>query len=173
MQTLLTPGLLCLLGVFGLTAIEPELSSAQTSDEKEIRALYQRFATAFQAKDLDSIMAWYEPSQTLFVFDVVPPRQYVGINAYRKDWEALFAAFPVISQFAVNDLSITTDGRLAYAHCVQHMVAQDAKGKRVEINFRVTDGFQKVNGRWLVTHEHVSVPVDLATSKADLLSKRQ
>jgi ketosteroid isomerase-like protein len=35
----------------------------------------------------------------------------------------------------------------------------------------VTDVLQKTNGRWLIIHEHASVPVDLATGKGDLLSK--
>jgi hypothetical protein len=30
---------------------------------------------------------------------------------------------------------------------------------------RVTDGYKKVNGQWLIAHEHVSVPVDLTTMK--------
>ena len=36
---------------------------------------------------------------------------------------------------------------------------------------RVTDCYRKIDGKWLITHEHVSVPVDLATAKADLASK--
>jgi len=29
----------------------------------------------------------------------------------------------------------------------------------------------KIKGKWLIVQEHVSVPVDLATAKADLNSK--
>jgi ketosteroid isomerase-like protein len=36
---------------------------------------------------------------------------------------------------------------------------------------RVTDVYKKINGNWLVIHEHVSVPVDLDTGKPDLTSK--
>ena len=36
---------------------------------------------------------------------------------------------------------------------------------------RVTDGYRKINGKWLITLEHVSVPVDLETGKADINSK--
>jgi hypothetical protein len=51
----------------------------------DIRALEERFVAALKAKDLDAIMKMYVPDQTLVVFDVVPPRQYVGAAAYRKD----------------------------------------------------------------------------------------
>ena len=31
---------------------------------------------------------------------------------------------------------------------------------------RVTDGYRKVGGKWLIALEHVSVPVDMASGKA-------
>jgi hypothetical protein len=31
--------------------------------------------------------------------------------------------------------------------------------------------YKKINGNWLVIHEHVSVPVDLDTGTPDLTSK--
>jgi hypothetical protein len=31
--------------------------------------------------------------------------------------------------------------------------------------------YRKLRGHWLIVQEHVSVPVDLDTGKADLLSK--
>jgi ketosteroid isomerase-like protein len=62
----------------------PALAGAK--DEAAIRALEARFAAAFNAKDLDAIMKVYVPDESLLVFDVVPPRQYAGAKAYRKDW---------------------------------------------------------------------------------------
>ena len=59
----------------------------------DIRALEDRFVAAFKAKDVDAIMKVYAPDQTLVVFDVVPPRQYVGAAAYRKDWQTFLGSF--------------------------------------------------------------------------------
>ena len=44
-------------------------------------------------------------------------------------------------------------------------------GKTTEVVFRSTNGLRKINGRWLIVHEHVSVPVDGVTGQADFLSK--
>jgi ketosteroid isomerase-like protein len=44
-------------------------------------------------------------------------------------------------------------------------------GNPIDVNIRVTDVLRKAKGKWLIVHEHVSVPVDLATGKADLASK--
>jgi len=46
------------------------VSYAQPNDEAQIRALEDRFARAFIAKDMDGIMANYEHSRNLIIFDV-------------------------------------------------------------------------------------------------------
>lgn len=62
---------------------------ASSSDDAAIRALVQQMIVAFNAKDIDKIMSLYVTGNDLVAFDVVPPRQYVGSAAYRKDWQEL------------------------------------------------------------------------------------
>ncbi len=38
-------------------------------------------------------MKSYVQDNSLFVFDIGVPRQYVGAAAYRKDWQTFFATF--------------------------------------------------------------------------------
>jgi ketosteroid isomerase-like protein len=45
-----------------------------------------------------------------------------------------------------------------------------AMGLMVDYTVRVTDGFKKINGKWLIAHTHVSFPVDMRTGKADMES---
>jgi uncharacterized protein (TIGR02246 family) len=157
--------------VTGLYAAAPQTSGGN-KDEQEIRALEDRFAAAFRAKDVSAIMKNYASGSELFVFDVTPPRQYVGFDAYKKDFEDFFAAFPgPIDKFEVQDLSIVTDGKLAFSHSIQPVIMTAKDGSKVNLVVRVTDGYRKINGKWLIAHEHVSVPVDLNTGKADPTSK--
>ena len=149
----------------------PRARSAN-KDEQEIRALEDRFAAAFRAKDVDAIMKGYAPGAELFVFDVTPPRQHVGFDDYKKDWQDFFSAFPnPVDKFEVQDLSIMTDGKLAYSHSIQPVITTAKDGSKFSLIVRVTDCYRKINGRWLITQEHVSVPVDLESGKPDLLSK--
>ena len=147
------------------------LSAAHADDQAEIKALEQQYVTAVKAKDIKAIMACYVPDESLVVFDVVPPRQYVGAKAYQKDWEELFAAYPGPAEGEMSDLSVMTEGNLGYGHNIQHSILTDKDGKKATFIFRVTNGYHKINGKWLISHEHVSVPVDLATGKAELTSK--
>ena len=152
-------------------ALMPFAASAAPADEAKIKALEDRFVAAFNAKDVDAIMKAYVPDESLFVFDVTPPRQYVGAKAYRKDWEDLLAAFKGPVKFAMTDLQITTVGSVGYGHSIQHVSSTDAKGQPIDITVRVTDVYRKIKGNWLIVQEHVSVPVDLATGKPDFSSK--
>ena len=146
-------------------------ASARADDRADIRALEERFVTALKAKDVDAIMKVYAPGQTLVVFDVIPPRQYVGAAAYRKDWQTFFDSFEGPVTVELTDLDVAADRNLAYSHSIQRVAGTDKQGKKLDLTVRVTDVYKKARGRWLIIHEHVSVPVDLDTSKPDLSSK--
>jgi hypothetical protein len=73
---------------FGLTVV----AHAASNDTAQIRALEDRLAAAVNARNVDAIMKAYVPDESLFVFDVIPPRQYVGAKAFRKDWDEFLGA---------------------------------------------------------------------------------
>ena len=146
---------------------------AQTRDEQEIRALEDGFAVACSAKDLDTIMKVYVPGNDLFVFDVGVPRQHVGWEDYKKDWHDFLALYPGPLKFTVSDLSVMSDGKIAYGHSIQHLSGAMADGTPADMTVRVTDVYRKIDGKWLIVQEHVSVPIDFSTGKPvpDLMSK--
>jgi len=158
-------------GIIAGVLLQPAVVCAQASDEAQIRALEDSFAAGVRAKDLDAIMKVYVPDQTLFVFDVVPPRQYVGAAAYRKDWEDFLSDLDGPVKFDITDLAVVADGNLGYSHSIQHVSGKNKKGEVLDLTVRVTDAYRKIDGHWLVTMEHVSVPVDLSTGQPDLQSK--
>ena len=164
-----------LLGPSVLVLVCGPLRGQQPSDAatRDIRALYQSYIEAFNKKDVAKIMSFYAPGSDLFVFDVTPPRQHVGWADYKKDWEDLFAAFPGPLHQELSDLSITTGGTLAVSHYIVagYFTGPLPDSTRLTVAVRVTDALRRTGGKWLIFQEHVSVPVDLSTGKADLLSK--
>jgi uncharacterized protein (TIGR02246 family) len=144
---------------------------AQSKDEQAIRALENQFAAAFRAKDLDAIMKVYAPGDGIFVFDLSTPREYSGYDAYKKDWASLFDSAQGPIQFDISELVIEADGKLAYSHSIQHLAYTMKDGTHTDSMVRVTDVYRKIGGKWLVVHEHVSVPIDPATGKPDMMSK--
>lgn len=168
LPTLLTFAML-LAGI----AAGPIPSNAQatpaTDDKAAIKALYDQFDKSFVNKNVDAIMALFGPN--VFVFDVVPPRQYSTWAAYKKDWQDLFAAFPGPLTNKLSELNITVAGPVAYTHYIDDTVVTAKDGTKLHLVSRSTDVLRKENGKWLIELEHNSVPVDLTTGKPDMLSK--
>ena len=55
-------------------------ADAQSKDKAEIRQWLDQWAKAFRAHDLNAIMSMYAPD--VVAYDIVPPLQYVGKEAY-------------------------------------------------------------------------------------------
>jgi ketosteroid isomerase-like protein len=159
------------LAIASFGAMLPLANVARADDKADIAALEKRVADGIEAKDADAVMANYIPGDSLVVFDLIPPRQYTGSDAYKKDWAGVFAGCADSPKFEISDLDITADSKLAFSHSVQQFSCTDAKGNKMQMTMRATDAYRKVKGKWVIVHEHLSAPIDLASGKADLTSK--
>jgi ketosteroid isomerase-like protein len=63
------------------------------------------------------------------------------------------------------------DDNIGFSYSFQHVTGTDPQGHPVDRTVRVTDGYRKIGGNWLIVLEHISVPVDLKTDKPALTSK--
>jgi ketosteroid isomerase-like protein len=142
----------------------PDIKAQDIANIKEVE---DRFITAFRAKDVNAIMELCVPDQSLVVFDVTPPLERTGAQAYRKDWEEVFNRFEGPLQAEISDEEVAAGGNVAYVTGIHHITGTMKGGKKMDYTVRVTDGFKKINGKWLIAHTHVSFPVDMRTGKAD------
>lgn len=146
-------------------------SPAANTDKAAIESIESTFNEGLNSRDVDKIMSVYVRGKQLFVFDVVPPREYSSWEAYKKDWEELFAALPGPVKNTISEQTIHVVGSVAYGHNIQTGEFTRKDGTKMAIVARTTDVYRKMNGKWLIVEEHNSVPVDLDTMKPDLLSK--
>jgi uncharacterized protein (TIGR02246 family) len=135
-------------------------------DEAIIRRLIDGWAKAFRAKDIDGVMSNY--AQDIVSFDLVPPLRYAGIDEYRKPWEETFPSFEGPIDYEVRDLHIATGDDVAFSHSLNRMSGTMKDEQKIDLWVRWTACFRKIDGKWLITHEQVSVPVDLESGKAVL-----
>jgi uncharacterized protein (TIGR02246 family) len=124
-------------------------------DEAEIRALINRWAKAVRDEDLAEIRADHDPD--ILMFDVPPPFMSRGLDAYMATWELFFRwqAKPV--QFDFHDIDITAGEEVAFATAIGRC-CDLSSGEKVDLEFRLTMGLQKRDGKWRIMHEHHSVP---------------
>jgi ketosteroid isomerase-like protein len=132
-----------------------------TSPESELAALLDNRAEAIRHKDLDLLMSFYSPD--IVYFDVVPPLQYVGSAALRGRFTHWFDGLDSGIGQEVRDQTIAVNGNLAYTSMLIRSSGTLKNGPEVSRWVRATSCCQRIHDTWLVTHEHVSVPVDITT----------
>ncbi len=138
----------------------------KVDDEAQIRQLIDGLAKALRAKDINGVMSNYAPD--VVVFDIVPPLRYLGADAYRKNWEEWFATWQGPIGYEIRDLSITAGDEVAFSYSLNRISGTKKNGERPDVWIRVTACYRKINGKWLITHDHVSVPFDMETFKASV-----
>ena len=128
---------------------------SSSKDEADIRALIERWAKAVREEDAEGIRADHDSE--ILMFDVPPPFLSRGLDAYMATWETFFAwqAKPV--QFDLHDIAITAGNDVAFATAIGRC-CDLSSGEKVDLEFRLTMGFRKDEGRWRIVHEHHSIP---------------
>lgn len=130
----------------------------------EVRALLDSRSEAMRLKDIDRLMALYSPD--IVYFDLVPPLRYVGTAALRARFSDWFGRWKSAIGQEIRDVNVLESGGVAAAHMLIWASGTLTDGREVGYWVRTTNGCQRSNGTWLITHEHVSLPVDMASGRA-------
>ncbi len=130
--------------------------------EEEIRALITRWSRALEAKNVDLMMADYAEEAVLF--DAVPPYKAVGREAIAKTWKACLPHFPASFRSEHRDLTVEVSGDLALVFGLHHFVAENHPCGQSWM--RVSVGMRRLQGKWKVVHEHVSLPFNPMDERA-------
>jgi uncharacterized protein (TIGR02246 family) len=127
-----------------------------SSAEQEIRRLLERWAKAVQAYDLDGVLA--DHSKDIVMFDVPPPNELHGIDAYRTTWPPFFEWLKRGAVFELESLDVTAGADVAFATALLRCGTEAELGKEPDNRLRLTVGLRNEDGRWVVSHEHHSFP---------------
>ena len=99
------------------------------------------------------------------MFDVLPPAN--GHPRNRRDREAWPPFFEFIAQgaeFTLLELDVVAGADVAFAYALLRCGTQQMFDENPDNRLRVTVGLRKVDGRWVIAHEHHSFPmVDTAS----------
>lgn len=129
---------------------------SHNNDVQLIRALIDRWAEAVRKEDFAAIRADHDPD--ILMFDVPPPFLSRGIDAYMATWNLFFSRVKKPVTFDFEDVEITAGHEVAFATAKGNCVNTDRDGKREPLEFRLTMGLKKIDGKWRVMHEHHSLP---------------
>lgn len=138
----------------------------KTTDEAQIRKLISDREKAVRTKDVNASVSNLAPD--ILSFDVVDPLQHIGLDASRKRAAEWFSSFQGPIGYEIRDLSITAGDDVAFSHGLSHVTATSKDGGELDMWWRTTVCFRKIDGEWMITHEHNSVPFDVKSGKASL-----
>lgn len=127
-------------------------------DEVAIRALFTELEEGMRLRDAERLVARYAADAVTFT--LAPPLRNIGLDA--RDPQALagwMAGFDGPITIEHRDLEIAVSGDVAFVHGLARMAAVPVGyPEGFSMWMRVTVGLRRRDGRWLVTHEHESVP---------------
>jgi uncharacterized protein (TIGR02246 family) len=127
------------------------------SNEAEIRALIERWATAVHDGVMEGVLI--DHADDIVMFDVPPPEEGVrGIDAYRETWPPFFKWQEQGAAFEIVTLDVTAGDAVAFAHALLRCGTQEELDKDPDNRLRLTIGLRKESGRWVIAHEHHSFP---------------
>lgn len=125
------------------------------TDEQQIRSLIQTWAIAAHDGDLDTVLSDHAPE--IVMFDVPPPYDGVrGIKAYRDSWLPFFGWQASGAVFDLQSLDVIAGTDVAFAYGLLRCGTPSDFARDPQQRLRLTIGLRKVDGRWMVTHEHHS-----------------
>ena len=158
---------LFVIGVWSQTAKRLKAGGG-SDDDTEIRALLDRWAKAFEDHDIRGIMSNYAPGDAVVAYDIAPPLQYKGKESYEKDYVEFLGQYDGPIHVEYRDVRIFSSGDVGFVHGLERFTGKLKDGQQSDLWLRYTGGLRKLNGRWLIVHDHVSVPINFETGKAAL-----
>jgi ketosteroid isomerase-like protein len=119
------------------------------TEQAQIRKRIDDWVTAFRSKDINGVMSVLAPE--IVAFDIVPPLAYAGSEAYRKQWEKLFASYEGPIEYEIRDSSITAEHDVAFSHSINRIRGRLKTGRTTDVWLRMTACWSRINGHWLST----------------------
>ena len=141
------------------------MTTQQTMDEVDIRRRMDKWAEAIRAMDVDDVMSSY--AADVVSFDVASFLRQTGAQGRRKNWVGVFGMFERPLDYEIRDLTISVGDDVAFGHSFNRLSGTLKSGTRSGgFWVRATYCFRKIDGNWLIVHDHASAPLDPGSGKA-------
>ena len=143
----------CMLAVIGQAAAQKPEGRATAPDKAYCQKIWDGWSTL----DPSNVAKFYASGAHTF-FDIAPLK-YASWDEYEKGVRKELADYKS-AKFSVNDdAAIHPAGSYVWGTATVKFEMTHKNGKVESGDMRWTVVFQKQNGKWLVVHEHVSVPM--------------
>ena len=129
--------------------------TGESAEGRKVRDRIERWAHAVRSHDLDGVLAHHV--KDFVYFDVPAPPEVRGIEGYARSWPPFFEYIGKTGQFDLTELEVSAGNDVAFAHA---MVLVRGASETTAARIRFTVGLVKLEGEWMVAHEHHSAAHD-------------
>jgi len=136
----------------------------ETKTEVLIRTIMEDKAQAIRDKDAARALEAYAPDVSSF--DLIEPLRQSGAGVMRQRLEGWLTSFNGPIEFEQRDLEFVTADEAGFCYSLNHVKGKSKEGPIVDMWWRATECFRRIDGRWLITHTHSSVPFEMPGGKA-------
>lgn len=70
--------------------------------------------------------------------------------------------------FEISNLEVEAGDHLAFCYSINRVIAIRNNGEKIDMCWRSTFCFRLIDGKWMVTHSHSSVPFDIRSGMASV-----
>jgi len=134
-------------------------AAQKATDDSTFRKLVDDYCTAWSSGNVDNAAKFYAQDNGLVFYDLAP-FSYRGWAEYRVGVQKEFLdSASTITLSAGKDLKVTRHGNIAWTSVPMHLSEKTKDGKTAEIDIRYTGIWEKRGAKWLLVHEHLSVPL--------------
>jgi uncharacterized protein (TIGR02246 family) len=135
-----------------------------TSAEAQIRDLVEQRVRAIRARDPEPLVEAVSGDITLY--DALDSLQRRGKDDVRAKTEQWLGWYGSEIGFEVRDPRVEAGDTAGWCHFLYRVTGTMKNGSPVDMWVRSTLCLRKEGERWLIAHEHASVPFDAESGKA-------
>lgn len=132
--------------------------------EGEIRAVVEGVNAAFRAGDLEKLKSFF--AKDVVAYDMPTPLAFKGIDSYLESWKMALEMMTDMGPFETAEDKYFIGQDIGTYHTLFRMTGTLTKdNQKIDSWARYTGVFKKTGGKWLIVHEHFSVPIDMEKEK--------
>ena len=138
---------------------------------REVAAHRNAWREMFERQDVDGMMSFYVTD--IYTYDLMAAPEpdglkmaFDGAAIWRQNWVTFFEMFEDDLKVTIEDLTVYQSGDIATVRGLTRLQGTMTSGQHIDMWTLETNVLRRVNGTWLIVHDHVSVPIDFASGQA-------
>ncbi|MGC2109235.1 MAG: nuclear transport factor 2 family protein [Candidatus Korobacteraceae bacterium] len=163
-----SPSLLAILviafGSIAIAAATPPAQSSKTAPVKPApsvdKAYLQSIWNGWASNDVEKQGQFYAQGPDHLFFDVAPLK-YTNWEEYKAGVAPSLKDSPKVTFTLNDDVQIHPEGNVTWVDGTLKMEGASPQADKQTLNLRWTAVFKQQDGRWLIEHEHISVPAEI------------